>query len=51
MRVPIRSEVNKALSKFAVYDKNFDLNENSLKVFNQYGHVKAYCTDKELLKW
>lgn len=48
---PTWTEVNQTMLKVSERDENFDLDENSPKVFTQYGFVKTYCTDEKLQEW
>lgn len=49
--VPVWPVIKDTMNNISQLVDNFDVNENSAKVFAQYGFLKAYCTLQKLEEW
>lgn len=49
-KFPDWQTVNVAMKQVA-QKTSFDLNQNSSKVYEQYGYIKIYCSDEKVLQW
>lgn len=49
--MPTWQIINKTMLEISKLVDNFDVNENSAKVFTQYGYIKSYCSPDKFTEW